>query len=286
MEETNGCLGDGIQLSDFLIEWFEDSLPTLYQQDNIIYEYNQMKQQRSKKSCTIFSAVWAISDLFNYEFSLDEIEEIDNLSYTLGRKANSWWWVQSAVKLVADRWNEHHSDLWKVAYYRLDISNDNLLHSVLDKWYTVMTSFSGNGKYTLDFLADWVLNGTEFWNSTYGHAVNLRKVNWKLCVKDSEKWRKISKSNQECNIYELEHEVREIKPFSVNWYLYTKVAEDALEEVKRLNEIKSECNTLIEHLGTLWHLVNDTNFQWVLHYTAEKLRSKIEDCNEQLKKYI
>jgi hypothetical protein len=286
MEETNGCLGDGIQLSDFLIEWFEDSLPTLYQQDNIIYEYNQMKQQRSKKSCTIFSAVWAISDLFNYEFSLDEIEEIDNLSYTLGRKANSWWWVQSAVKLVADRWNEHHSDLWKVAYYRLDISNDNLLHSVLDKWYTVMTSFSGNGKYTLDFLADWVLNGTEFWNSTYGHAVNLRKVNWKLCVKDSEKWRKISKSNQECNIYELEHEVREIKPFSVNWYLYTKVAEDALEEVKRLNEFRTNLLNAIEVNSQMRHQTNDSNYQSILHYVNDKNRQKLQDIEKELAKYM
>jgi hypothetical protein len=286
MEETNGCLGDGIQLSDFLIEWFEDSLPTLYQQDDIIYEYNQMKQQWSKKSCTIFSAVWAISDLFNYEFSLDEIEEIDSLSYNLGRKANSWWWVQSAVKLVADRWNEHHSDLWKVAYYRLDISNDNLLHSVLDKWYTVMTSFSGNGKYTLDFLADWVLNGTEFWNSTYGHAVNLRKVNWKLCVKDSEKWRKISKSNQECNIYELEHEVREIKPFSVNWYLYTKVAEDALEEVKRLNEFRTNLLNAIEVNSQMRHQTNDSNYQSILHYVNDKNRQKLQDIEKELAKYM
>ena len=36
---------------------------------------------------------------------------------------------------------------------------------------------------------------------------------------------------------------------------------NALEEVKRLNSIIAECNTLIEHLGTLWHMVNDTNFQ-------------------------
>ena len=67
--------------------------------------------------------------------------------------------------------------------------------------------------------------------------------------------------------------------------MYTKVAEDALDEVKRLNEIKSECNTLIEHLWTLWHLVNDENFRSILHYTAEKLRKKIQDCENELKKY-
>jgi len=52
------------------------------QQDDIIFAYNQYNQARSKKSCTIFSAIGAISDLYNYEFSLDEIKKIDELSYT------------------------------------------------------------------------------------------------------------------------------------------------------------------------------------------------------------
>lgn len=282
-EELNGCLGIWEQNSDYLIEWFEDNLPSLYQQDNIIYEYNQFANDRSKKSCTIFSAIGAISDLFNYEFSLKEIKEIDNLSYEKGRLKNSWWWVQSAVKLVADRWNEHKKE--KVAYYKLDITNDTLVHNILDKWYTIMTNFNGNGKYTLDYLADAILNWTDFWTSTYWHAVNIVNVNWKLCVKDSEKGRKTSKTKKDCNIYELEHELREIKPFSVNWYIYTKVAEDALEEVKRLNEIKTECNLLIEHLWKLYHLVNDANFQSILHYTADKLRVKIADAEKELSKY-
>ena len=51
MEELeNGCLGVWEQNSDFLIEWFEDNLPTLYQQDDIIYEYNQFKSEWSKKA--------------------------------------------------------------------------------------------------------------------------------------------------------------------------------------------------------------------------------------------
>ena len=59
-----------------------------------------------------------------------------------------------------------------------------------------------------------------------------------------------------------------------------------MEEIKRLNEIKAKCNLLIDHLGELWKLVNDENFRGILHYTAEKLRKKIQDANEQLKKYI
>jgi hypothetical protein len=56
-EDMNGCLGDGIQTTDYLLEGFDDALPDLIQQDNIIYEYNQYKQSWSKKSCTIFSAM-------------------------------------------------------------------------------------------------------------------------------------------------------------------------------------------------------------------------------------
>ena len=109
-EDMNGCLGDGIQTTDYLLEGFDDALPDLIQQDNIIYAYNQYKQSWSKKSCTVFSALGAISDLFNYEFPLDEIKKVDDMSYSRGRMKDSGWWTQAAVKLVADYWNEHHKD--------------------------------------------------------------------------------------------------------------------------------------------------------------------------------
>jgi hypothetical protein len=62
--------------------------------------------------------------------------------------------------------------------------------------------------------------------------------------------------------------------------------DDHLEEIKRLNEIKAECNLAITHLQNIWHLVNDKNFRGILHYTADKLRDKIENCNTELKKYL
>lgn len=283
----NGCLWVGEKVTDYLLsEWIASNLPTLYEQDNIRFEYNQFNQKWSQKSCTIFSAVWAISDLFNYEFDLKEIKEIDSLSYTQGRMPNTWWYVQSAVKLVADWWNEHHSDLWKVAYYRVDMSDEESIKALIEKNYNICTWFYGNSAYTRDYATDAVLNGTEFWATTYGHAINVISYNWKRCVKDNYKGRTTYDQSKPCNIYELEHCTGEISWWHSFWYVYTKVAQDALEEVKRLNEIKSECNTIIEHLWTLWHMVNDTNFQWILHYTAEKLRKKIADADEQLKKYV
>ena len=288
MEELeNWCLGIWEQNTDYMLcDRFEDSLPTLYQQDDIIFEYNQSKQEWSKKSCTIFSAIGAISDLFNYEFTLAEIKEIDELSYTWGRIKNSWWWVQSAVKLIADRWNEHKANLWKVAYYIVDDTNDELVKKVIDKWYTIMTNIYWNGKYQMDYLRDAVLNGTEFWTSTYWHALNVRKVNDKRSVKDSYKGRKCNDWKKDCNIYELEHQIREISAFWTRWYIYTKVAEDALEEVKRLNEFRTNLLKTIELNSEMRHQTNDTNYKSILHYVNEKNRQKVKDCDAQLKKYM
>jgi hypothetical protein len=60
-------------------------LPILYKKDEIRFEYNQGNQDWSRNSCTIFAAIGMLSDLINYEFSLDEIKEVDELSYTRGR---------------------------------------------------------------------------------------------------------------------------------------------------------------------------------------------------------
>ena len=293
MEELeNGCLGIGGQPTDYLIcDGFEDALPTLYQQDDVIFEYNQSKQERSKKSCTIFSAIGAISDLFNYQFTLDEIKEIDDISYTRGRFKNQGRRVQSAVKLVADRRNEHHSDLGKVAYYKIDTTNNELVDKILDKWYNIMTNINWNTKYTLDYLKDAIVNDTDFGSATYWHAlnlvtVNLKKIWGKVCVKDNYKGRTTNNGKLDCNIYALEHYPSEISVFGVNGYIYTKVAEDALEEVKRLNEFKTNLQKAIDINSAMRHQTNDENYKSILHYVNEKNRKKLSDCEEQLKKYF
>ena len=265
-EIENGCLWIGIQTTDYLLEWFDDSLPKLFQQDDIIYEYNQYKQQWSKKSCTIFSAVGAISDLFNYQFTYDEIREIDELSYTKWRFKDSWWWVQSAVKLVADRWNERMKD--KVAYYRVSLNDNDLVKSILDKWYTLMTSFQWNGKYVKDYMEDNILNWTSFWSATFGHAINVRNIKGKRSCKDSSAWSKE-------NIYELEHLLSEITCYSPNAYIYTKVKEDNLERIKKLNEIKAKIVNWMGINSELWHL------SW-----SEEHKNKLHDMNNFFRDWL
>ena len=286
-EEILGCLGTWESDRDYVLcEWDIDLLPELYQQDQIRYEYNQWNQNWSKLSCTIFAAVWMLSDLMNYEFSIDEIKEIDNLSYDNPnyhpRKKWEWWWVKDAVDLVAKRWNEKHPDN-KVAYYRVSKYSD-MVDKIIALWYTMDTNYCPTVEYAKDYYLDWILDLYEFWTKTNGHSVCVIN-DWVRKIKDNYKGRK-NPDWKDVNIYEVKNQIAKITNYWTYLYVYTKVAEDHMQEIKRLNEIKAKCNVIIDHLGGLRGMVNDSNFQGILHYTANKLRAKIEDANNELKKYI
>lgn len=286
IQESIWCLGIGEEDTDYVLcNWDIDLLPELYQQDNIRYEYNQWNQSWSRVSCTIFAAMWMVSDLMNYEFSLAELKEVDNLSYEKWRIKGQGWWVKNAVDLVCKWWNEKHWDLWKIAYYRVNKYSD-MTDKILQKWYTMVTNFCPTVEYCRDYyLEDAILDWYEFWTKANWHAIDVIWDNHRA-IKDSYKWRKTADGKKDCNIYELKNPIAKLTNYGSYLYVYTKVAEDNMAEIKRLNEIKAKCNVIIDHLGELWHMVNDTNFQWILHYTANKLRGKINDANEQLKKYL
>lgn len=282
MEEIkNWCIWIGEQDTDYLLNGSEvETLPNLYEQDTKIYEYNQW----TTPHCTLYSAFGAVSDLFNYNFTQAEIDEMVEESYKRGRIRWEWWYVKSAVDLVADYWNEHHSNLWKVVYYRVSLYDTETVDKILTKNYTLCSWYGWNQTYNDDFKSDWILNWTSFWIRTYGHAVSWIGREWKRYIKDNYKGRKNWKLST--NIYEVEHTPSELVSggcYYANAYVYTKVSN--LEEIKRLNQIITECNNAITTLWVLRHLVNDTNFQSILHYTADKLRSKISDANNELKKY-
>lgn len=280
MEELNGCLWLWAESTDFLLSWWEvDNLPELTQQDTKIFEYNQSWTPH----CTLYSAFGAVSDLFNYEFTQKEIDEIVEESYKRGRIKWEWWYVKSAVNLVADYWNEHHSDLWKVVYYRVNLSDTELVDKILEKNYTLCSWYRGNQKYNTD-RNDGILNWTTFWTSTYGHAVSWIGRKGKRYIKDNYKGRKSWRLPT--NIYEVEHAPSELvsgNTYYADAYLFVKV--DNEDEVRRLETLKTECLNCIKELQTIYHLVNDTNFQWILHYTADKIRAKIADAERELSKY-
>jgi hypothetical protein len=269
-EKVMGCLGTGEQTTDYrLCSWDSDLLPPLVKKDEIRFSYNQYKNKRSRTSCTIFAAVGMMSDLMNYEFSYDEIHEIDELSYERWRIRWEWWWVQSAVKLVADWWNERHPDK-QVAYYRISKYEDDIMENCLDKLYALDWNLHFTDEFYKD-REDWMIDWTDFWHLTNWHSICITKKDWQRSVKDS--W--------SIPYYWLKNKLSKITNFGSNFYIYVPVG-DRLEEIKRLNEMKTECLNCIESLWNIWNLTNEKNFREILHYTANKLRDKIKTCNEML----
>ena len=281
MEEKEiWCLWLWEQPTDYqLCNGDSDLLPPLVKKDEIRFEYNQGNQDRSRVSCTIFAAMWMLSDLINYEFSLDQLKEVDELSYERWRIRGQWWYVQSAVKLVADRYNE--SDLskkyGKIAYYRISKYDDEILEWVINKLYTIDWNHWLDSRYTAD-KKDWMIDGTDFGTQTSWHSVDIICKAGQRSVKNSYKWGKN-------NIYGLKNKLSAITNFWTYFYVYTIVGEN-LEEIKRLNEFKSALLVAIEQNSKLRHLTKDKNYQSILHYTNEKNRKKVEDIDNELKKYV
>ena len=283
-KEVLGCLGDWAKDTDYVLCAGDgDLLPKLYKKDEIRYSYNQYKNTWSYVSCTIFAAVWMASDLTNYQFSYDEIKDVDDTSYNNPdyehiRLPWQWWYVSDAVDHIRKWWNKNEKlvkKYWKLASYRISKYNDDVIEDAINNLYAIDWNLCPTKEWNED-KKNWMIDWKDFGYNTNWHSIDIVCLDGQRSVKDS--W--------SMPYYWLKHKLSEISNIWPNFYIFTLVSEDNYEDIKRLNEFKAECVTTIEHLQKMRHMTKDTNFQWVLHYMAEKLRKKISDCNEQLKKYI
>lgn len=273
-EEVLWCLGDWAENTDYVLcNGDSDLLPTLVKKDEIRFSYNQYKNSWSYLSCTIFSAVGAMSDLQNYEFSYDEIKEIDELSYERWRIRGQWWYVQSAYKLVADRWNERHPDK-PVVFYRISKYDNEIIENAINNLYTIWWNICPT-KERWEDKKDWMIDGTDFWTNTNWHAIWVVNLDWQRSVKDS--W--------SMPYYWLKNKLSAITNFWANLYVFVPV-NDKLDEIKRLNEFKTNLLLAIETNSKMWHQTNDKNYKGILHYMNEKNRKKVEDIDKELKRYL
>lgn len=280
-EIISGSLGLGEKTTDYILtEWLLDALPTLYQQDEEIYQYNQGTQKWSEKSCTLFSPIGAVSDLFNINIPLETIKVRDDGSYNHGRMRDSWWWVQLGVDYITKCYNDSpfSKTHWKVAYYSIDLKNDKLVKKVLDKRYTICTGYKWNADYNAD-KRDGKLENTQFGVSTYGHAIN---VIWGIDTPSRIKDNYVG--SVKYNIYGVAHEFSEIPCFYERGYVLTKVAEDNLEELKRLNEMNTVNELLMENNSKMRHLTNNQKLKDKLHDMNNQLRQTKIDIENEIKK--
>lgn len=278
IKETEWCLGTWEENTDYVLcEWDLDILPTLFEKDEIRYEYNQWANDWSRVSCTIFAAIWMLSDLINYKFSEEEIKEVDELSYNNGRRRWQWWYVKSAVKLVADWYNasELSKKYGKVAYYRISKYDDELIEGIIWKLYTIDWNHWLTAAYTKD-KKDGIIDGTDFGYQTNWHSVDVINYKWQRSVKNSYEW----STN---NIYWLKNKLSAITNFWNFFYVYTLVKEDNYERIKELNEFKTLLVQTIENNSAMWHKTKDVNYQKKLNEMNNANRQKLKDIDEQLK---
>lgn len=279
----NWCLWDGHTNNDYLLSAEEiNALPELEQQDDIIFEYNQ----GDSNDCTIYSALGALSDLFNREVTKEQIEECNEESYKRGRTPWKWRLVKKAVETCCDKWMERYPTD-KVFFYALrNRNNEENFNKILEKWYSICTSFNGNRSYQKDRDDNGQIDKADHGESTYGHAVNLRKYGkWDRAVKDSYKGRKT-------NIYGLIPTIDELNNAGTrqNWsYVIlkdTSAEEKVREDIKRLNRMKTRLTGMIEDNSAMWEDTNDKAYKELLHKMNEYNRKKKEDIERELAKYF
>lgn len=281
------CLWDWHEDTDFLLTEADIyTLPELVVQDTIRFDYNQWKQNWSKSSCSIFQAVWAMSDLWNYEYSLDEIKEIDDESYNRGRVKWKGRYTKDATALVCEFWNERHPDK-PTAYYAIPFANDEKCNMIMEKNYNLSVSFN----YTEDYVNDYAENGeidrAKSWQKKLiWHCVNEIIKDWRKMIKDNYKW---SKSQYYCiNVSNKDLKVAWI--FHNRAYVYTKVWENNLWELKRMEKVKTDCLNACEYNSKLWHSTNDETLKAKLHDLNEYIRNNnlkyIEEMTQKLRKYV
>jgi len=289
MEDLNGCLGTGAKETDYLLTGeMINQLPKLEEQDQKIFEYNQGKSN----DCTIYSALWALSDLRNRELTPEQIEETNEESYNRGRIRGEWWYTQSAVDLACDMRMKRYPNE-KVAYYRVNNYNDEEIKKIIEKNYSLCTSFNGNGYYQLDRIENGQIDNTEFWPSTYWHAVCLIGREWDKFVKDNYKGRR--ENGYYTNIYKVVPEISELRKSNC-WqhfsYVIVKVEDNSEEDIKRLNEMKNmidkietAINITMPLNSDMWEKTHDEEYQKQLHLVNESLR-KLREMNKGKKKDI
>ena len=281
-EEITWCLGIWKTDTDFVLcKGDSDLLPKLYKKDEIRFTYNQYLNQRSYVSCTIFAAVWMASDLTNYQFSYDEIKEIDDTSYdnpkrVHNRKRWEWAYVSDACNHVRRWWNSNEKlvkKYWKLALYCISKYDNEIIENAINNLYTIDWNLCLTKKYQED-KKDWMIDGTDFWTKTSWHSVDIVCKEWQRSVKDS----------GSVPYYWLKHKLSEITNFWQYFYIYTLVKEDNYERIKKLNEMKTKIVNWMDINSELWHLSNSEYHKDKLHEMNEFYRDRLETINEELKK--
>lgn len=297
LKNINGCLGDGHTDDDWKLTWeMLDALPELEMQDQIIFEYDQS----GTPDCTLYSALGALSDLFNRELTPAHFEEANEESFKRWRVPGEWRYTKDAVDCSCDLWMKRFPED-KVAYYRISNYDDETIKKVIEKNYSLCTSFNGNSAYKKDRRDNGRIDESHTWPFSFWHAVALIEREGKKFVKDNYKGRR--ENWYYTNIYEIVPEISQLRRdwcWQVYSYLIVKVEDEKEKDIKRLNKMKNSIDKMIEYTeecikmnSAMWEDTNDRPYRERLHATNDQLRlilishkQKKKDIEIELWKYF
>lgn len=276
----DGCLGVGESKFDFELMW-DVSIPELHKQDDIRYEYSQWLS----KDCTLYAWIWAISDIYNYEYSSQEIQGVVQESYNRGRQIGKGRYTQAGIRCAVDMWNDKYPDQ-KLLYFRMKIWDSTFLDA-LAKGYTIIVSYKGNSDYWKDYYDDAIVQWVDFPNPTYWHATTAVLIDGKIHIKDSYKGR-TGEGGIDTNYYEIEHltQLVENNVYYENCYFVIPegIVDTTEQELKRLTAFKNEIDISMASHSAMWGITNEEYFKNTLHEWNNVLREKLLDIQLEMNK--
>lgn len=289
----------GESKEDYLLNG-DVTIPTLEDGDDIYFAYNQSKKNNWKSDCTLFAPMTAISALFNYKFTDEEIESIRSLAHTMGKVDNKWWYTQLWVKCICDRWNTNRASQYSaVTYWRTPIASD-LFFEATKKKNLVVVSINGNGKLTIE-QSTGVMSSTNLDGAkTYGHALSNTGTtyNWEEKIKGVDNYNKQKDylPNPPQNEYVVLNEAAfKGSIYQASAYIIVREVED-LEERGRLEKMKAIVEKNIADNSSAWNDIevmkvytNDTayneqivEYQSALHTFNNIQREKLKTIKAML----
>ena len=135
--------------------------------------YSQKIHARHKTSCTKFAPINAFANIFWYNFSRDEINEIEDLSIQRGFRI--WWaWTRwQGVDTVRTRWNAKFPKNQVDTFVTDTLGKEFDLY--LNRWYTAVVSIRVDIEWMKDIALDGDIDGDNFGHD-YWHATAIRML--------------------------------------------------------------------------------------------------------------
>lgn len=260
---------------DYLIGSID--IPNMQLQDNFIYQYNQ----GASKHCTLYSAMGCLSDLFNYKFNSKEKNEIIAKSYKMGRTKGNGWITSLAFNCVRRYRNEKYPEK-QVMYFKVPIQSKEFLEAI-SLWYSIWATYKGNADYNNDFKDDGIVQGTEFGDSTYWHAIRLKKrknkEDYNVKVIDNYKGR-------EYNIYEIP----DISELVKSWVFYSNsyifVPEEKVTKTKWQILLDKQLEKAKANNSLAWRLLDKLKQDHEVDFEkAELLQKHLSECNSVIRRF-